>query len=80
MKLPMWESHGFCKKSDLGGQRLIQIKGLPGTLLMHRGRSILSLQAASAVSAKKRTLIQISYSRNCDPGLDRLTNLELFFR
>jgi len=68
----MWESHGFCKESDLGGQSLSQIKGLPVTLLMHRERNLLSLQATSAktLSAKKGLLILISYSRNSDPGLD----------
>lgn len=45
-------------------------------------RDLLSLQAtrANCLLVQKRTLIQISSSRNFVPGLDKLTNLSLFFK
>lgn len=77
----VWESHGFCEKSDLGKRRFLLNQRLSVTADAQR-RDLLSLQAtrANCLLVQKRTLIQISSSRNLVPGLDKLTNLSLFFK
>lgn len=77
----VWESHGFCEKSDLGKRRFLLNQRLSVTLLMHREETSPACRLQEPqLLVQKRTLIQISSSRNFVPGLDKLTNLSLFFK